>query len=109
MSRSLYARLARHYRGEPDPAERRAFLQAALAVAAGSMLSACASHRVRRKRAPADQRVIVIGAGLAGLACAYELRSGGFDVRVLEARKRLGGRVQSVHDLVPGAQVEAGG
>lgn len=36
---------------------------------------------------------IVIGAGLSGLAAAYELTQHGWDVTVLEARERLGGRV----------------
>jgi monoamine oxidase len=41
--------------------------------------------------------VIVIGAGVAGLAAAAELHAAGVRVRILEARQRLGGRVWSVH------------
>jgi monoamine oxidase len=41
-------------------------------------------------------RVAVVGAGFAGLAAADELRAGGIDVTVLEARDRVGGRVWSV-------------
>lgn len=37
-------------------------------------------------------RVIVIGAGIAGLAAAYELIKVGYDVTILEARDRIGGR-----------------
>ncbi len=40
-------------------------------------------------------RVVVVGAGFAGLACADALRRGGHDVVVLEARTRVGGRVWS--------------
>ena len=40
-------------------------------------------------------RVVVIGAGFAGLACAEQLSSGGHEVIVLEARDRVGGRVWS--------------
>lgn len=42
---------------------------------------------------PADADVIVIGAGLSGLACATRLVAGGARVRVLEARDRVGGRL----------------
>lgn len=41
-------------------------------------------------------RVIVIGAGAAGLACARELMERGYDVLVLEARNRPGGRLKSI-------------
>jgi protoporphyrinogen/coproporphyrinogen III oxidase len=40
--------------------------------------------------------VAVIGAGLAGLTAAYRLQQRGFDVTVLEARDRVGGRVWTV-------------
>lgn len=36
---------------------------------------------------------LVLGAGVAGLACAHQLRAQGHDVVVLEARDRIGGRV----------------
>lgn len=39
------------------------------------------------------QRVTVVGAGIAGLVCAYELHNAGYQVTVLEARERVGGRV----------------
>lgn len=51
--------------------------------------------------------VVVIGAGYAGLRCAHELAKLGRDVRVLEARERVGGRVWSV-ELENGAVVERG-
>ena len=41
-------------------------------------------------------RVCVVGAGFAGLAAAADLAAGGVDVRVFEARDRVGGRVWSV-------------
>lgn len=43
-----------------------------------------------------SKRVIVVGAGLAGLTAAYELTRAGFDVQLFEARDRVGGRVQTV-------------
>ncbi|WP_066362787.1 flavin monoamine oxidase family protein [Herbidospora mongoliensis] len=38
------------------------------------------------------KRVVVLGAGIAGLATAYELRKAGYDVTILEAAKKVGGR-----------------
>ena len=43
-----------------------------------------------------DLRVIVLGAGIAGLVSAYELTKAGYRVTVLEARSRPGGRVFTV-------------
>lgn len=51
-------------------------------------------------------RVVVIGAGYAGLAAADALRTGGAEVAVLEARDRVGGRVWSVS--FAGAVIERG-
>lgn len=52
-------------------------------------------------------RVIVIGAGFAGLAAAAALRDAGHEVLVLEARERVGGRVWS-QTLPNGAVIERG-
>jgi monoamine oxidase len=53
--------------------------------------------------------VLVIGAGSGGLACAHELLAAGYDVHILEGRDRVGGRVYSLGNFVPGKNVEAGG
>ena len=42
------------------------------------------------------RKVVILGAGIAGLVSAYELKRAGWDVTVLEARDRIGGRVWSI-------------
>ena len=55
-----------------------------------------------------DTSVLVLGGGLAGLAAARVLHSAGASVRVLEARDRVGGRVEGGH-TDGGTPIELGG
>ena len=41
------------------------------------------------------KRIAVIGAGIAGLGCAYVLQKAGFEVTVFEKNPRVGGRMSS--------------
>src|ERR687885_994286 len=50
--------------------------------------------------------VVVVGAGLAGLACARRLNGAGVAVTVLEAADRVGGRVRT--DVVDGFRCDRG-
>lgn len=52
------------------------------------------------------KRVVVVGAGMAGLGAARVLIERGFEVRVLEARDRIGGRVHTVGKL--GTEIDLG-
>ncbi|MBK9296888.1 MAG: flavin monoamine oxidase family protein [Candidatus Microthrix sp.] len=53
-------------------------------------------------------RVIVVGAGLAGLSAARRLVTQGFEVTVLEARDRVGGRTEGAV-TADGTSIELGG
>lgn len=48
-------------------------------------------------RMPADEPVVVVGAGLAGLSCAVTLHHAGVPVVLLDASDGVGGRVRSDH------------
>jgi monoamine oxidase len=52
-------------------------------------------------------KVVVVGAGIAGLTTAYRLQKGGMDVHLYEARNRVGGRVFTAH--IDGRVAELGG
>ncbi len=56
------------------------------------------------------QTVVVVGAGLAGLAAAVDVKESGAKVLVLEARDRVGGRVLTIRDgFAQDQHGEAGG
>lgn len=58
-------------------------------------------------QASENPKVVVIGAGIAGLTAAYRLQQQGVDVEVYEARQRVGGRVLTIN--LAGKIVELGG
>ena len=111
MARSLYARLTRLYRRRPTALDRREFLKVTLAASAGLLLSGGAGFARSEsfRGVGRGRKVIIIGAGFGGLACAHELLSAGYKVIVLEARDRVGGRVISFDDMARGKIVEGGG
>lgn len=78
----------------PTSLDRRGFLKASLA-AAGSLLLSSQSWAATPG---SGGKVVVIGAGFGGLAAAFEAHHAGLDVTVVDARKRVGGRVVSLTD-----------
>jgi len=108
MPRPFFAHLARRYE-PPSALHRRQFLKLTLAASAGLLISGSGGFAERPRRRRGTRRVIIIGRGLSGLACAYELMHAGCNVTLLEGRHRVGGRVLSLPNLVRGKSVEAGG
>ncbi len=84
---------------------RREFLkQASLLAAASAIPVNSFGFSILKKK-----RVIIIGAGFAGLSSALMLKNNGLDVTVIEARKRTGGRVFSYRpDTNPELVIELG-
>lgn len=81
---------------------RRELIKASALTAAG--LAAC------KVEPHARQQVAVIGAGMAGLHCAYRLQQAGMQVSVYEASDRAGGRMWTARGMFPEGQVcELGG
>jgi len=91
--------------------KRRTFLKTgAVAGVGASMLGTNILHsKVSAPNQAAKKKVIVAGAGIAGLCCGYELMKRGHEVVVLEASGRHGGHVLTGHDgLADGLYVDYG-
>lgn len=90
---------------------RRDFLKLASFALSGAVLSACAAQpasvKNQAKSDSARPRVLVIGAGIAGLGAAQTLMQAGAEVIVLEARDRIGGRIWTSHEW-PDAPIDLG-
>jgi monoamine oxidase len=91
---------------------RRDFIRLSMLTAAAmsaTSLNGLAASGKKLARKGAARKVIIIGAGLAGLSAAYELVQAGHDVSILEARTRPGGRVYTLREpFSEGLYAEAG-
>jgi monoamine oxidase len=84
---------------------RRRLLQACAVGTTGLVLPWGAAFSAGRQK----KKVVVLGAGLAGLAAAWELVQAEHEVVVIEARTRPGGRVLTLREgFSPGLTAEAG-
>ncbi len=87
---------------------RRQFLRRSAIAVAGAGLDATGALGTIVLRSPA-RKVLILGAGMAGLVAAYELVKLGHDVTILEARTRPGGRVHTLREpFADGLYAEAG-
>lgn len=87
---------------------RRQFIKRSAFAAAGITLAhSSAFASIAIKTAP--KKIVIIGAGMAGLVAGYELSQLRHDITILEAQNRAGGRVQTLRDpFSDGLYAEAG-
>lgn len=104
MTRRLFPRLKRLAGVRPTALDRRTVL----AGLGASSLFACVK-RDGLIRTEAPSRVAIVGAGLAGLACATRLLTKDIGVTIYEANKRVGGRTFTDRTSFPGRTVDLGG
>lgn len=111
------ARAARAQRAEAAWS-RRSVLRAGAAMGAGAFLgglgAACSPKRLHvadsTRPIAGVPRVVIVGAGLAGLTAAWHLKNAGVPSTIYEASTRLGGRTYSAPDVVgAGLVTELGG
>lgn len=89
---------------------RRRFLQLGAAGAAAAVAGCASTPNSDTPEISNGPRVAVIGGGLAGLNCAYQLKKRGIRATVYEAAQRFGGRCFTKHDVLgDGLSTELGG
>ena len=87
---------------------RRDFLRDAAAT--GAAATAFGAFATRARAATPPGRVVVVGAGLAGLTAAYRLKQAGVVAEVHEAGDRVGGRCWTLRGFFDDGQIaEHGG
>src|SRR5215472_17313694 len=81
--------------------DRRDFLACATMTTAAAAFLPPGTHSfpVQLQRRGPAKKVIVVGAGLAGLSAGYELTEAGHDVAILEAQTRPGGRACTIRQF----------
>jgi monoamine oxidase len=89
---------------------RREFInetaKAGLLIGAGSFVTSLAACKTQ---ATENVKVAIIGAGIAGLNAAYQLKKKGIEASVFEADKKTGGRIFTKTDFISGYSTEYGG
>lgn len=82
---------------------RRQFLRTASAsslLLGANALSACSSGSSNSLNLNEDTKIVIVGAGMAGLRTAYELQRAGYASYIYEASNRVGGRMYSRRNVL---------
>jgi monoamine oxidase len=86
---------------------RRKFVKTTAAFGAAGLVGGCLSYPADAEAIPTAASIVIIGAGIAGLNAAYQLKKAGHSANVYEARPRIGGRMLSA-DMGNGLIVDLG-
>jgi monoamine oxidase len=93
----------------PDLLSRRQALFASAFLLSAACKATSPAPTVAPSPVPGPRKVVIVGAGISGLAIALELEKRGWDPLVLEAANRVGGRVLTLREpFRDGRYVEAG-
>ncbi len=87
------------------------FKNAAIGITAVTAIDKLTAQAVvpEKKASPTIKKVTIVGGGLSGLYCAYLLKNAGYEVTIIEAKNRIGGRILSVIDEESRLTAELGG
>ncbi len=93
------------------PVTRRQLLKGAGVAGAAAVVAGPALAALGRpaRRSPHEPRVVIVGAGLAGLSCAFKLHINGVAADLYESRERVGGRCWTSRAFAYGQVAEHGG
>ena len=95
-------------RAAEDAWSRRRFLRTSAGAAAAASVAPLVFPRAAH--AASDPRIVILGAGAAGLTAAFRLQQQGLHAAILEASPRIGGRMYSLQNHFPDGQIaELGG
>src|SRR5688500_5518130 len=89
---------------------RRNYLMSRAAAAAAASRRTAIPPALQIPMGTEHPRVVIVGAGIAGLIAGYRLQQAGIPVRLYDAQNRAGGRMFSLRNFFPDNQVaELGG
>jgi monoamine oxidase len=89
---------------------RRDFLRTSLATVGAAALARTAPSWLLSAEAAAQPRIVIVGAGIAGLNAAYHLRNAGLRAAIYEGSTRTSGRMYSLKNVMgPNLVTEFGG
>jgi monoamine oxidase len=109
MARSVLMQEVQRAAARAAGPTRRELLRRAGAVGAAASLGSMARW-LPEANAATGPRIVVVGAGLAGLTCAYRLKQAGYSAQVHEASDRVGGRCWTIRGAFADGQIaEHGG